>query len=312
MGTILITGINGFVGEHAAREFKEQGHIVRGVGHDNTPNEKVRDLLDEYIQCDLVDEAQIRQKISLKDTEAVLHLAGLAAVGQSFEQPRRYLTDNSLMTFNILQQAAEDHIPGRVIVVSSGALYDPAQPLPLTEQSITTPTSPYAVSKLTTEEIARYFASRGVSTVIARPFNHIGPGQGPGFILPDFYAQLAHRGKTAVIRVGNIDTKRDYTDVRDIVRAYRLLALAPSLSHDTYNICSGKSLSGRTILDYLAEAMEIKDIQVEVDPARVRPTDIADIVGDFSRLHDELGWQPSIPIKQTIKDFVDKEKEARL
>ena len=146
---------------------------------------------------------------------------------------------------------------------------------------------------------------RGVDAVIARPFNHIGPGQGPGFLLPDLLEQLQAARETGTLLVGNIKTKRDYTDVRDIARAYAELALAPSLEHDTYNICSRKSLSGETILAHLQEITGIKDVKVEVDPARIRPNDIDDIYGDSSRLVDALGWKPEIAIEQTIKDFVD-------
>lgn len=301
---VLITGINGFVGEHLAREFKDLGYSVTGAGHDSTPNEKVVDIVDKYVSCDLLDTDQVNSRLNLSATSAVVHLAGLANVGESFDQPKRYMTDNGLMAFNILQRAADDKMPGRVVVVSTGALYDPTQPLPLSETSKTNPNSPYAVGKLMTEDVTKYFKGRGVDAVIARPFNHIGPGQGKGFILPDFYGQLA-ASEGGKISVGNIDTKRDYTDVRDIVRAYGKLALAATLLHDTYNICSGASLSGREILDLLISSMGLDDVTVEVDPTKIRPNDIMDIRGDASRLEDEVGWKPEINLQQTIQDFVD-------
>lgn len=312
MSKVLVTGISGFVGEHVAREFKSRGFYVVGVGHSQEIAAKVARLVDEYIHCDLVDEGSVMQNLSLADTSAIVHLAGLAAVGQSFDQPRRYLTENPLMTFNLLQKALDDKMPGRVVVVSSGALYDPAQPLPIAETARTNPNSPYAISKLTVEDVARYFSGRSLKTVIARPFNHIGPGQGPGFILPDLYEQLRQARTSGSLLVGNIDTRRDYTDVRDIAHAYYLLALGSALSHNIYNVCSGKSIAGREILRYLRESLHVSDIEPIVDPSRVRPADIADIYGDASRIIAELGWAPKIPVEQTIRDFVERKSSPLL
>ena len=302
--SIVVTGVNGFVGEHVAREFKNRGFSVVGVGFDSEPNERVAPLLDKYVICNLLNEGDITANLSLKDVRAVIHLAGLAAVGQSFDQPQRFMTENGVMVHNVLAQAARDEMKGRVVAISTGALYDPNQPLPLSEASNTNPNSPYAVGKLMSEDVVRYHRMRGVDAVIARPFNHIGPGQGPGFLLPDLLEQLRAAKETGTLLVGNLKTKRDYTDVRDIARAYAELALAPSLEHHTYNICSGKSLSGETILAHIQEITGIKDVKVEVDPARLRPNDIEDIYGDSSRLTDALGWKPEIAIEQTIKDFV--------
>lgn len=303
--SILLTGVNGFVGEHVARELKTRGFRVVGVGYDKEPNERVAALIDTYVSCNLLDEESVIASLPLKDVRAVIHLAGLAAVGQSFDQPQRFMTENGVMVHNVLAHAARDEMKGRIVAISTGALYDPNQSLPLNEDSKTNPNSPYAVGKLMSEDVVRYHRMRGVDAVIARPFNHIGPGQGPGFLLPDLLEQLRAAKETGTLLVGNIKTKRDYTDVRDIARAYAELALAPSLEHDTYNICSGKSLSGETILAHLQEITGIEDVKVEVDPARIRPNDIEDIYGDVSRLNKELGWTPEIAIKQTIKDFVD-------
>ena len=303
--TIVVTGVNGFVGEHVAREFKNRGFSVVGVGYDKEPNERVATLLEKYVACNLLDEEDVIASLSLKGVRAVIHLAGLAAVGQSFDQPQRFMTENGVMAHNVLAQAARDEMKGRVVAISTGALYDPNQALPLNEDSKTNPNSPYAVGKLMSEDVVRYHRMRGIDSVIVRPFNHIGPGQGPGFLLPDLLEQLRAAKETGTLLVGNIKTKRDYTDVRDIARAYAELALAPSLKHDTYNICSGKSLSGETILAHLQEITGIKDVKIEVDPARIRPNDIEDIYGDSSRLTDALGWKPEITIEQTIKDFVN-------
>lgn len=301
---VVITGINGFVGEHVANEFKDNGYAIIGVGHEPEANTKVSSKISEYICCDLLNEDQVSKKLNLADISAVIHLAGLAMVGQSFEQPKRFMTDNGIMTHNILQVALRDNMPGRVVVVSTGALYTTGEALPISETSKTSPSSPYAVGKLFAEEIVHYYINRGIKAVIARPFNHIGPGQAPGFLLPDMYEQLMESKASGVMKVGNIETKRDYTDVRDVAHAYSKLALASTLEHEVYNICSGKSVSGKDIVTLLQEATDSHDVKIEVDQSRIRPTDVMDIYGDASRLREELDWAPEIPIELSVKDFV--------
>lgn len=302
---VIVTGVNGFVGEHVVNTFKQDGFTVIGISHDQNANSKVADIIDEHISCDLLDQDSVNH-LDFDNVRAIIHLAGLSAVGQSFDQPRRYITDNALMAYNLLEHAKASNFTGRIIVVSTGALYDPHQDLPLSETSQTGASSPYAIGKLATEHVVNYFRNRGVDAIAVRPFNHIGPGQGLGFLLPDLYNQLmSAKNNGGEILVGNLDTKRDYTDVRDIVRAYKSLALAESTQHSLYNICSGVSLSGQEILAMLKEATGTNDITVTVDPSKIRPTDIMDIRGDSARLQNELGWHPEIPISQTIQDFVN-------
>jgi GDP-4-dehydro-6-deoxy-D-mannose reductase len=301
--SILITGINGFVGEHVAREFKNRGYKVTGLGHDSDANDKVKSLVDSYVSCDLLDENSVNERVSFDGMIAVIHLAGLANVGESFDQPQKYMTANGVMTHNLLSKALGDNMAGRVVVVSTGALYNPNQPLPLSESSKTAANSPYAVGKLMVEDVVEYYRSRGFDATIARPFNHIGPGQGQGFLLPDLYEQLIS-STDSKIHVGNLETKRDYTDVRDIARAYGVLALAPALSHPIYNICSGAALSGNELLEILQQKTETMNIEVIVDKNRIRPNDIPEIVGDSSRIKKELGWSPTYKIDQTVADFV--------
>lgn len=305
-GKVIVTGINGFVGEHVAREFTTLGFDVIGVGHDTQPHPKLGEVITDYVQCNLLDGDSVN-RLDLSETKALIHLAGLSNVGDSFLHPVRYISENPIMTFNLLEKAAADRMPGRAVIVSTGALYDQASPLPLSEKSPTKPGSPYAVGKLSTEDVADYFRSRGLDTVSVRPFNHIGPGQGQGFILPDLFKQLSEADETIV--TGNIDTKRDYTDVRDIARAYGKIALTPSLHESLYNICSGRSLSGREILTLLQAAMDKQTITSVVDPNKIRPNDTPDIYGDASRLSEELSWHPEIDIEQTITDFIASAKK---
>lgn len=296
---IVITGVNGFVGHHLAAQFAQQGHYVVGIARDKDVALELKNVVKEYHAADLTTEWP-----NIEDVDAIVHLAGLAAVGPSFDDPQRYINANSSMLTHMCEYYLKQTKKPRIISVSSGAVYDSEQPMPITELSSIGFSSPYAVSKVLTEHQCDYYRRRGLDCIIARPFNHIGPGQGLGFILPDFYKRLSEADDNATIKVGNINTKRDYTDVRDIVEAYTRLALAPTLQHTVYNVCSGKSLSGKEILDLLKQTVNKPKVSFEIDPSLVRPTDIMDIYGDSSRLRNELQWQPNYSIEQTVKDFV--------
>ena len=293
---VVVTGVNGFVGRHLVAELLVQGYDVVGIGHETEPHV---DGLGDYVAQDLT-----RAWPAGIDGDAVVHLAGLSAVGPSFEQPQRYLEQNSAMVTNLGESLLRDQSAARVLVVSSGAVYDPHQDLPLTEQSRTGHGSPYVVSKLLVEHQAAYYASRGLDVVVARPFNHIGPGQGPGFLLPDLYdavRRVAEEG--GPLRVGDLDTRRDYTDVRDVVRAYRLLLEASTLEHRLFNVCSGRSWSGRELLAELLSDLGREDIDVETDQARLRPDDPREVVGSADRLRDAVGWRPQIDVSRSVRDF---------
>jgi len=302
---IIITGVNGFVGEHLARYLKASQFYVEGIGREVTPNPNVAPYLDSYQKADLLKKNQVNTLV-LKNAAAVIHLAGLASVAQSFDMPDLYKTGNAEMTDNLLNAAEAQGFTGRVVAVSTGALYDPNQPMPLSEDSQTAEGSPYAIGKIRAEQVIKQHRADGMDVVIARPFNHIGPGQGNGFLVADLYDQLlaAQASGSTNIMVGNLATKRDYTDVRDIVTAYTELATADSLLHDTYNIASGVSLAGFEILKYLQKAMNLELIESTIDQSKIRPTDAMNIIGDSSRIQAELGWTTRSNPQTAINDFV--------
>lgn len=293
---VAVTGINGFVGKHLTRELADNGIEVVGVGQEDRPHVEIADLVSGYHSADLAEVWPVKSKV-----DAVVHLAGLAAVGPSFDDPQKYYNLNSAMVTNMAEYylRAGGASP-RLVVVSSGAIYSADQPMALDESSRPGLDSPYAVSKVLVENQCAYYRSRGLDCVVMRPFNHIGPGQNAGFLVPDMIEQL--RGADGELKVGNITTKRDYTDVRDVARAYRLVATANELAHATYNICSGKSISGTEIVETLQKLLGKKDVNVTVDPARVRPTDAADVYGSAERLHLDTGWRPEIALDQTLAD----------
>lgn len=296
MTQIVITGVNGFVGKHLARELVSHNITVIGIGREPELDGELIEAVSDYISVDLVSSWPETGPV-----DAVIHLAGLAAVGPSFERPQDYININSALITNMAEYFLKhDHKP-RLLIVSSGAIYDPNQPLPLSEESRIGMNSPYAVSKVLVENQCEYYRNQGLDCIVVRPFNHIGPGQMPGFLIPDVLGQLKS-GES--VTVGNISTKRDYTDVRDIARAYRLLATASQLNHHLYNACSGASTSGIEIVDQLKAALNKRSVEAVVDQSKVRPTDPVDIYGDCSRLTADTGWKPEFTLKQTIADII--------
>jgi GDP-4-dehydro-6-deoxy-D-mannose reductase len=302
MKKILVTGANGFVGQHLVKELAENGSVVLGVGGPVGAKQQSPHV-SEYVVLDLNDRDAVK-KIDFRDIDGVMHLAGMAAVGPSFDDPLGYVTTNVGIEINLFETALEQGAKPKFLIISSGSLYDAGAPLPLTETSPVVPDSPYAVSKLGQEHMAQYYGRRGFTSMIARPFNHIGPGQNPGFLVPDVAQQIirCEKGEAEEILVGNLDAKRDYTDVRDIVRAYRLL-LEKGESGETYNICSGKAVSGQDIVDGLLKAAG-SDVPLKQDPDKMRPSDNPVIYGDASKLRDATGWEPQIGLDTTLADVI--------
>ncbi|PKL31195.1 hypothetical protein CVV43_03515 [Candidatus Saccharibacteria bacterium HGW-Saccharibacteria-1] len=301
---VVVSGVNGFVGYHLVKELYRLGLSIIGVGTQDSVNNNIIDFVEEYIQADLVQEWP-----STKNIKAVIHLAGLAAVGPSFDNPQLYINANSAMVTNLCEYYAKQSKKPRILIVSSGAIYDQKQNLPINEDGLIKFNSPYVVSKVLVENQAEYYRNRGLDCIIARPFNHIGPGQNEGFILPDFYNRLSSLkpGESTIV-TGNVETSRDYTDVRDIVKAYAKIISASKLENNLYNICSGNSISGLEILNKIKKTMNLSSVSYTIDTALVRPTDTKIIVGNSTRLKKELGWEPQIDIDQTIIDFVNSKR----
>jgi GDP-4-dehydro-6-deoxy-D-mannose reductase len=297
---IVVSGVNGFVGHHLARELFNSGMVVIGIGTDETLAPDLSDFVEEYHSVDLTEKWPEIESVS-----GVIHLAGLAIVGPSFDNPQLYISANSAMVTNLCEYYIKAKERPRILIVSSGAIYNTNQQMPLTEESSIGLSSPYAVSKVLAENQAMYYIGRGLDIVVTRPFNHIGPGQGNGFILPDLTTGLmnASKNKTPLL-VGNLKTRRDYTDVRDVVKAYRLLVTVDKLNHTIYNICSGESTSGQEILNQIQRKAHFEDIVVEIDKNRIRPNDPDNIYGDASHIEQDVGWKPKIKLTTTIDDYL--------
>ncbi|WP_162564252.1 MULTISPECIES: GDP-mannose 4,6-dehydratase [Microbacterium] len=296
---IVVTGADGFVGQHVVKQALQAGHEVRGIRRSASPADPASTLV-----ADLTERWPVPEP-----PDGIIHLASLAAVGRSFDAPQEYISANTAMLTRIGEGLLAAGTPRtRVIVVSTGALYSPGRG-PADESRPLAMSSPYAVSKGAVELQCAYYRSRGIDMVIVRPFNHIGPGQSKGFLVPDLVDAVDALSGDAPLRVGNLDTRRDYTDVRDVAAAYVGLLEAPQVS-PVYNIASGRSLSGREILEAACRSLGREVPQTIVDASRIRPTDPQEIVGDASLIRRELGWAPKIGYEQSIADFVASRRPA--
>jgi len=305
MAKIMVTGVNGFVGQHLAKEISSEGHKVIGIGHNSELLAMDGGTVNEYFACDLTKAYEVAN-LPLDGIDAIINLAGLANVGDSFNNPDLYSRVNVAVLTSLCERLVRESRKTRMVAISTGAVYESDQPMPLTEDSrIINNGSPYALSKLLMEEAARKYRVEGLDCVIVRPFNHAGPGQRLGFLVPDLFKkiQTALNNKLP-LRVGNLNTRRDYTDVRDVVRAYRQLALSRSLNHDIYNVCSGRSVAGTQILELLLRELGDPSLEIEVDKTLMRPRDPEALYGSNHRLQTEISWHPEITLDQTIKDFV--------
>ncbi len=308
MKKYLITGVNGFVGKHLVREFSSRNLSVIGVGmNEDAAHPEISSLLTDYYKCDVTNPTAVAN-LPLSEVDGIINLAGLANVGASFDQPDLYMKVN-VEVLSVLGSALFSARPrARMIAVSTGALYDPTEAMPLTEASQTLEhSSPYALSKLAMEHAALKFRDSGYDCVIARPFNHIGPGQGPGFLIPDLLSKLKNvDARHPQITAGNLNTVRDYSDVRDISRAYVDLLTTSELHHPIYNVCSGTGHTGKDIVDALCIELniQINELEIIVDKTLIRPTDPAQIIGDHKKLTDDTQWNTQISFGQTISDIV--------
>lgn len=249
----------------------------------------------------------VRAAVSQAQPEVVYHLAALSSVGRSWEAPAQTLAENTATAVNLLEAVRRDAPGARVVWVSTCEVYGVPNALPLTESAPVAPANPYAVSKASGEMLAAVYArAHDLDIIRARPFSHSGPGQRPIFLLSSLARQAAEgrraRASRLTIVTGNPDTRRDFTDVRDVARAYRLLAeTAPA---GVYNVSSGVSVSAAEQVALLGQVIAPIAIEHEVDPARVRASEVMDLRGDHTAITAATGWVPEIPLRQTMADAV--------
>jgi GDP-4-dehydro-6-deoxy-D-mannose reductase len=300
---VLITGATGFAGSHLVRTCLDGGDDVVALVRDReavVPGASV-------VVADLLSAAAVREAVAAAAPEVIYHLAALSSVGRSWEDPATTLSENTASAVNVLQAARSAAPSARVVWVSSNEVYGKPAALPVTEDALLTPENPYAISKAAGDMLARLYAEAlGLDLVRVRPFNHAGPGQLPIFLLSSLSQQGAQARLDGVSSVrivtGNPDARRDFTDVRDVVRAYRLLAA--STAAGVFNVASGRSVSAREQVSMLASLLDPITVEHHVDPARVRAHEVMDVRGSTERLHAATGWEPAIPLRQTMADTI--------
>jgi GDP-4-dehydro-6-deoxy-D-mannose reductase len=300
---ILVTGAAGFAGSHLIDLLAGSGaSLIAWHRPGGSPPREGAGARWEPV--DLLDQAQVQAAIDRARPTAVYHCAGAAHVARAWDATASTFATNVRGTHHVLRALERSSIPARVFVPSSALVYAAADRA-LSEECPLLPSSPYGLSKLAQEMLG--MKSNGVlSVTIARPFNHIGPRQDPHFVASGFARRIAdiEMGRWAPeISVGNLEARRDLTDVRDTVRAYQMI-LERGLPGRPYNVCSGHAISIRELLDRLIARARVR-VQVKVDPARYRPNDTPLLLGDPTRLREELGWRPEIPIEKTLDDLLE-------
>jgi GDP-4-dehydro-6-deoxy-D-mannose reductase len=287
---VLVTGAGGFAGSHLVEHLLGCSQPVVGW---------TRQVVD------LLQRDRVRAAIGELRPTQVYHCAGVPHVGESFRDTAQPLAGNVLATEHLFDALRRSGVRCRVLVPGSATVYA-ASSEAITESGAIAPSSPYAISKLAQEQLAlRAMQEDGIEVVVTRSFNHTGPRQTPDFVVPSMARQIARieRGQLEpVIKVGNITAQRDFTDVRDVVRAYVAL-MQLGTNGAVYNVASGVGRSIRSVLDTLISRSKVP-VRIEVEPARMRPNDVPVIVGDFSRLKAATGWQPEVTFDKMLDDLL--------
>lgn len=299
----LITGANGFVGKYLKQELEGAGIEVLGTDFRG----------EDVILADLLDQSAAKGIVNDSKPDLVFHLAGQSAVGFSWKNPTLTFDVNVNATINLLDAVRESGQKCRMVIIGSADEYGKVRPedCPIKETFVPEPESPYAISKFTQEKMALLYAKAyGMDIVLTRSFNHSGPGQQRGFVLPDFASQIAQieRGAEPQLLVGNLSAERDFSDVRDTVRAYRLLSEKGKCGR-VYNVGSGRAYVIKDMLQMLISLSKVKITVVE-DETKMRPVDTPLIVGDIGKLQQDTGFEPEYKIEDTLGAILDYWRKA--
>jgi GDP-4-dehydro-6-deoxy-D-mannose reductase len=310
---LLVTGATGFVGIHLLKALDRSGHRIYGTSFPHEPDGPGLSCECRICRLDIRDRDAVMDLVADIRPDWVFHLAAVSNVKHSWEKRSETLETNLLGTLHVLEAIRSFAPDARMLFVSSSNVYRevPTPGQGLSESDAVRPVSPYAFSKISGEMLCGLYADvEGLDIVISRAFPHTGPGQSPDFVCSDWARQIARieKGKQrSVIRVGNLAVSRDFCDVRDVVKAYvRLLEVGES--KQIYNVASGTAVQLRGILDRLLSLSPLQ-VDVQVDPRKLRPSDISRLCGDFSKLSRATGWEPAIPLEQTLVDLLEYWRE---
>ena len=294
----LVTGAEGFVGRHLLEHLRAEGDHAIGVDR----------------ECDVTDATGVRAVLESVRPEAIYHLAALTAVGASWSNPVEYTRVNVLGTQNVLDAASHVVPTARVVLVSSADIYGVVRPedLPLVETFRVAPANPYASSKVEAEHVAHdAVRERGQAVIIARPFNHLGAGQSTDFVVPAIVNRLLQAladGADEIV-VGDLSTRRDFSDVRDVVRAYRLL-IKSGVGGEVYNIASGVDVGLFDIAQRLRTAIA-PHVRVVTDESLIRPVEVPVSCGSYDKLFRATKWRPTITLDESLSDVIDEMRRRR-
>lgn len=314
---VLITGIEGFVGQYLTRYLLDSGHEVFGVHLAPC----TRELKVELHRGDIRDAEWLKSVLCSAQPDRVIHLAALSSVASCEADPVAACESNALGTLKLLEALSQLGSPARILVISSAAVYEPREGGgPLDEDAPLRPINVYGLSKLAAEEVARfYYRAHRLGVVVLRPFSHTGPGQNPKFIFPSVASRIVEIERAIVrnrdsresgigtsdrvIELGNLDIRHDYTDVRDMVRAYAL-ALDRCQSGETYNVASGRTILLRQAVETLLGFSSVP-IAYRSSAAKRRQRDLPLLAGSSTRFRSATGWQPEIPFETTLRDLLE-------
>lgn len=313
MSRALIIGGAGFVGEYLAKHLLECGDSVHIT---KLPQEGFSLAGTEVCELDILDAPAVRALIEELAPEHIYHLAAQSSVGLSWKNPALTIDINIKGTCNVLQALSDSKSEAKLLLLGSGEEYGYLRPeeTPVCEENPLRPGNVYAVTKVSQNMLGAVYArAYGLNVMCTRAFNHIGPNQRAGFVLPDFckrVAEIEAGACEAVLQVGNLDAKRDFTDVRDVVCAYRLL-MERGQPGETYNIGSGKAIAISALLEMVLSLTKA-EIRIERDPSRMRPADVPCIEADTSKLFAATGWKPQIPLESSVAQCLDSWRAALL
>ncbi len=309
---VLITGITGFVGSHLADYLLSLGSIeIYGIERWRSRTENIEHIRDKIklVGCDIRDSISVTETIGKIKPDKIFHLAAQSFVPSSWQAPQESLTTNIIGELNVFEAVRAVNINPVIQIAGSSEEYGLVLPdeLPIKETNPLRPLSPYAVSKVGQDFLGyQYYKSYNMNIIRTRAFNHTGPRRGEVFASSNFAKQIVEIEKNKrepVIFVGNLDARRDFSDVRDVVRAY-WLATEKCLPGEVYNISSGKALSIKEMLDLLLKISKVK-VEIKQDSARMRPSDVNVLLGDNTKFCKQTGWKPEIPFEQTLKDLLE-------
>jgi GDP-4-dehydro-6-deoxy-D-mannose reductase len=311
MKKALITGISGFVGSYLAEFLLNKGIEVYGTIRWRSKLDNILHIKDKLklVEADIRDSHSVQKAIEEVEPDYVFHLASQSFVPMSWRAPADTMETNAIGTIHLLEAIRQSDCNPIIQIAGSSEEYGMVyqNELPIRETNSLRPLSPYGVSKVAEDLLGQqYHRSYGLKIVVTRAFNHTGPRRGEVFVTSNFSKQIAEieKGlKEPVIYVGNLSAQRDFSDVRDIVRAY-WLAVNKCEYGEVYNICSGKARTIQSVLDLLLD-MTDKKIEIKQDPSRMRPSDVEILFGDYSKFKEKTGWTPEIPFEKTMQDLLD-------